>query len=196
MIKTIIFDLNKVLVSYDKSDLPYLEHFGINREIFWKDRKEELERYELGEISLNEMLLNQLKKNNLPQNKLGIALEIYKKGLIIVQEMPELLSKLSQKYTLILLAGDGEEALYLKLNKFNLKKYFTKVYATCFSKMRKTDKILYELVLKESKLSPQEVIFIDDQERYIKAAESAGIKTIKFENPLQLTEKLRDLNIL
>lgn len=196
MIKTIIFDLNKVIISYDKSDLPYLENFQIDRETFWRDRKEELEKYELGEISLNELLINQLEKNNLSKDKLEIALSIYKERLRIVENMPELLEKLSKKYNLILLAGDGEEALSIKLNKFNLKKYFIKVYATCFSKMRKTEKALYELVLRENKLLPEQVIFIDDQQRYIEAAESIGIKTIKFESLPKLKEDLIMLNIL
>ncbi len=196
MIKTIIFDLNKVLVAYDKSDLDYLENFGIDRETFWKDRKEELEKYELGEISLEELLSNQLEKNNLSKDKLNAALEIYKKGLIVVKEMPLILNKLSKKYPLILLAGDGEEALNLKLDKLDLRRYFSKIYATCFSKMRKTDKGIYEIILRENKLLSEEVIFIDDQERYIKAAESIGIKTIKFESPSQLTSCLVNLKLL
>ena len=196
MIKTIIFDLNKVLVTYDKSDLAFIENFGIDRETFWKNRKEDLEKYELDEITLSELLSNQLDKNNLPKEKLAIALEIYKDGLRVVKEMPELLDKLSKKYDLILLAGDGKEALSLKLDKFNLQKYFKKIYATCFLKMRKTDKEIYEIVLRENNLSPEKVIFIDDQQRYIDAAEKAGIKTIKFENPEQLTSSLINLQIL
>ena len=196
MIKTIIFDLNKVLVTHDYSDKLYMNSFGITRESFWKDRKEDLHKYEMSEITLADLLSCQLKKNALSKDQLGTALEVYKKGLRLVKGMLEILENLSKKYDLILLAGEGKEGLIIKLNSFNLEKYFKKIYSTCFLKMTKSDKKVYEYVLKDNKLNPEEVLFIDDRTLYLQAANFAGIKGVQFENSEKLAKELNSRGIL
>ena len=190
MIKTIIFDLNKVLVTYDKSGDEYFSKLGMSREEFWKDREQALEEYTLGKITFDEFLLIQLKKSNLSNNKLKIIRELHDGGLRIVEGIIPLLESLRKKYKLILMAGEGKESVALKLDKFDLRKYFSEIYATYISKMNKTEIKFYKLILKENKLRPEEVLFIDDQQRYIDAAKKTGIKTVKFESVKQLIREL------
>ncbi len=193
MIKTIIFDLNKVLVTYNKSSDNYLAKLGVGREEFWRDREQALEEYTLGNITLDEFLSLQLKKSNLSLSKLKIAKELHESELRVVEGISALLKTLSKNFSLILMAGEGKESLAIKLDKFNLRKYFSKIYATCFSKMRKTEISFYKLILEESRLQANEVLFIDDQLQYINAAQKLGIKTIKFENVKQLISEINKI---
>lgn len=193
MIKTVIFDLNKVIVTYDKSDNLYISHLGIGRESFWKNRGEDLEKYTLGKLSFEDFLRNQLSKSNLSQEKLFLAKKIHNNCLRIVKGIKPLLEKLSKKYNLILMAGEGKESFNLKLEKFDLKRYFSKTYATWMIGRNKTDANFYNLILKENNLSPKETIFIDDQERYLNTAKKLGINTIKFENSARLKSQLSQI---
>ncbi len=63
-------------------------------------------------------------------------------------------------------------------------------------KMRKPDPRFYKLLLDRYALKAAEVLFIDDNERNIRAAETLGIKSIWFKNPQQLTVDLKELELL
>ena len=193
MIKNIIFDLNKVITTFDKSsnsDEVYKKELGISREDFWKDRDKILEDYTLGKVSLDEYISSQLRKSSISLDKQEIAKKIHNQFLTLVDEIIPVIEKLSKSYNLILMAGEGKESLEIKLDKFKLRKYFSKIYATYTVKMDKTETKFYSLILSENNLKPDETIFIDDQQRYIDAAKKVGLKTIKFENIMQLKQEL------
>src|SRR3989338_1291425 len=193
MIKNIIFELNKVITTFDKSsnsDEVYKKELGISREDFWKDRDKILEDYTLGKVSLNEYISSQLRKSSISLDKQEIAKKIHNQFLTLVDGIIPVIEKLSKSYNLILMAGEGKESLEIKLDKFKLRKYFSKIYATYAVKMDKTETKFYSLILSENNLKPDETIFIDDQQRYIDAAKKVGLKTIKFENIMQLKQEL------
>lgn len=51
-------------------------------------------------------------------------------------------------------------------------------------------------LLQEYALTAEETIFIDDMAVNLEAAARFGIRTIRFENPEQCAERLRELNLL
>jgi 2-haloacid dehalogenase len=63
-------------------------------------------------------------------------------------------------------------------------------------KMRKPTNEFYHLLLSRYQLAADEVLFIDDNERNIKAAEALGIRSIRFHNPEQLENDLREEGLL
>lgn len=193
MIKTIIFDLNKVLITYRKDDDSYIKILGKSREEFWKYRDEYLDKYILDEINFDTFLKIMLEKSNLPLNKLKDIKKIHEEGLELTKGIIPLLEKLKKKYNLILMAGDGYESLNIKIDKFGIRKYFSKIYATCIQKMKKTDSNFYNLILKENNLAPSEVVFVDDRIVYIDAAKKLGIKTILLENNKKLEYELNKI---
>jgi putative hydrolase of the HAD superfamily len=180
MIKTIIFDLNKVIIDINTDDFSYEKAFGISQKEFWKNRAEIFDQYTLGIIEFDDYLSFFLKQANVSLDKLSLAHELHEKGLIPVEGIISLLQELQEKYTLILMAGDGTVSATLKLEKFDLKKYFSKIYISAEQKMRKTNPDYYRLVLKENNLVPEETLFVDDREDYSQAAESVGITALLF----------------
>jgi 2-haloacid dehalogenase len=62
--------------------------------------------------------------------------------------------------------------------------------------MRKPFPEFYHLLLDRYSLAPGETIFIDDSVRNVKAAESIGIRSIHYTNPLELERQLIELSLL
>lgn len=63
-------------------------------------------------------------------------------------------------------------------------------------KMRKPAKEFYHLLLEKFELDTSDVLFIDDNERNIKAAEKLGITSIRFIDPEQLEKELEKIGLL
>src|SRR3989344_4327777 len=126
MIKTIIFDLNRVLVAYKNLNAEYKRTFGITQSRFWRPLEEFFGDHVMGKTSLDYFLIKILEKNNLDKDNLLEAKRIYK-----------------ENNSLILAAGDGKGSLEMKLEKFNLMTYFKDIYATCYMGLIKTDPAFY-----------------------------------------------------
>ncbi len=193
MIKAIILDLNKVLITYNKADEDYIKKLGVTREEFWQDREVVLKKYALGQITLDEYLLHFIKKAGLTKDMLEVVKEIHEKNLAVVEGMKEVIEELSKKFILILMAGEGKEVIDLKLDKFGLRKYFNKIYATSYQRMEKTDMKFYQLILAENHLRPGEALFVDDRPAYIECAKKVGLKTILFEDSKSFRKEFQNL---
>lgn len=72
---------------------------------------------------------------------------------------------------------------------------FDIVVLSCEVKMRKPDKNIYEFTIKKLNVSPDECIFIDNIEEFLKPAERLGIKTIHFKSEKQCIKELASLGI-
>jgi HAD superfamily hydrolase (TIGR01509 family) len=197
MIKTILFDLNKVLVTYETTDFnsEYMKLTGLSQSEFWKGAWEFLFPYMEGRMNLSEVLTKTLEKHDLGIELLENMLDLHEESFSMVEDIRDILDKLKPNYNLILLAGDGEESLNFKLDNFDLRKYFTKVYATCDMGILKNRPEYYERVLAEENLNPEECLFVDDHENHIAIARKLGINSIHFKNSTQLKEELVKYNL-
>jgi putative hydrolase of the HAD superfamily len=78
----------------------------------------------------------------------------------------------------------------------NLNGYFEKVYYSCRMGMRKPDKEIFDCVLRENNLNPDETIFIDDSIQHVKGAAAAGIQAHLLEKGRELNDLLTELKLL
>ena len=104
--------------------------------------------------------------------------------------------KESGKYKLYALTNWSGELFPVALERYDFLHWFDGRVVSGDEKMRKPFPEFYHLTLKRFNLTPQETLFIDDNLRNIQAAEALGIKCIRFENPAQLKEELKRLQIL
>lgn len=77
--------------------------------------------------------------------------------------------------------------------RFNLDRYFKKIFSGKKMNLLKNDPKVYEILLKE--IDERNIYFIDDSIQNIKAAQSVGIKCILYKSDLQLKTDLKLLNI-
>lgn len=97
-------------------------------------------------------------------------------------ERLSLLETLKSKYRLFLLSNTNEthikafeSDLFKTSGSKNLEPYFEKVYYSCRMGMRKPDQIIFDHVLNENKLIPEETLFIDDTQQHVDSALKSGI---------------------
>lgn len=74
--------------------------------------------------------------------------------------------------------------------------YFDKIYYSCRVGLRKPDKAIFELVLNENNLKPEETVFIDDSPQHVKAAGELGINAFLLQKNMSVNDLLRQLKLL
>lgn len=89
-----------------------------------------------------------------------------------------------------------EENLYLEHGVRNFEDYFDGVYYSCRVGMRKPDKEIFEMVLQENNLKPEETVFIDDSIQHVKGAGSCGINSYLLPKGTEIADLLKELNLL
>ena len=76
------------------------------------------------------------------------------------------------------------------------KNLFHKRFLSCYLHARKPDKKIYEIVLKQLRVRPEETVFIDDSKSNIKTAQSLGMKAVLFTSYPNLVKDLKRLSVL
>ncbi|MDI6825724.1 MAG: HAD-IA family hydrolase [Candidatus Aenigmarchaeota archaeon] len=196
-IKAIVFDCGGVLLSNSWNDPSYdiiPKKLGISKdkadEIFYKHwheikigkKNEDSFFKDLLKISRKRISLNELKK-------------IYYSCIDKFDGTFEIIKKLHKKYLLFILNNEGKEWMDFRIKKFKLKKYFKGFICSGFARFAKPDKRIYEILLEETGLKPNECIFIDNIEENLKPAKYLGYNVILFKNAKQLKDALSKYGI-
>ncbi|MBV7270226.1 HAD-IA family hydrolase [Winogradskyella luteola] len=179
MIKTLIFDFGDVFINLDKEGAMQnaLKLFGL--EVFEADMIETNMQYEIGRISTEEFIKFYLSKfPNLSQTQIKNAWNY------IVKDFPkhrlEFIKNLALNtdYKLILLSNTNDMHIdFIKTHVYfynDFKQCFDKFYLSQEIHLRKPNKDIFEFILNENNLNPNECLFVDDTKENTDAAESMG----------------------
>ena len=101
----------------------------------------------------------------------------------------------SGKYFLATLNNESRELNLHRIEKFELKKYFTVFFSSCFLGLKKPDEEIYTKALEISQRPPEECVFIDDRALNLDAPRRLGMNVIQFQNAAQLERELRALGV-
>lgn len=107
----------------------------------------------------------------------------------------ELISKLKRDYSIAVLSNSPGPTLRSIIENNNLDSYFDEVFISGEINMVKPSREIFEYALDKLKLNSNEVIFIDDNQKNVEAAEQLGIKSIKFNSASELQNDLVTLGI-
>ena len=184
-IKNIVFDLGGVLVDLDfKNAINGLQQAGfanVKEQLQAFDQEGIFQKFELGEINADEFR-TAIRENStvtLTDEEVdtlwnSMLLEVPRKKL-------ELILELRGKYMVYLLSNTNSIHWdYVCNNAFNYRgfrvnDYFEETFLSFEMHLAKPDKAIFEKVLHEANLLPEETLFIDDSEANCKAAEELGI---------------------
>ena len=188
MVKNLIFDFGAVLLPIDEeksakafSDLGALPELKEQSALFKK-----LETGKISETEFVKSLQPYFFRKKIMGNDIAKAWNAIC-YCAIPEETINFLKRLkNQDYNLFLLSNTN--ALHIAEIKrhsgpFTYKNFlrqFTKVYYSHELGLRKPDKKIFELVLKENDLKAEHCFFTDDKEENVKAAEKLGINTFHF----------------
>ncbi len=186
--KNIIFDLGGVILNIDYSlTEKAFSKLGISdfKTLFSQAQQTKLfDNYEKGFLSSDDFR-TELKKSLL-KNTTDDEIDTAWNAILLdlPNERIELLKKTNLTHRTFLLSNTND----IHIEKFNsylenefdlpdLSSLFEKMYLSYEIGMRKPDAEIFEFVLKENTLKPNETLFIDDSIQHIEAAKKLGIGT-------------------
>jgi epoxide hydrolase-like predicted phosphatase len=201
-IKNIIFDFGGVIIPVDPMAFAGgLMNLGCTDVLGLHERfmaEEVYSRFEKGEMSPKEFrkMLRTGLNNNVTDEHLDRAWNL------IIGEIPphrvDFLVKLRSKYRTFLLSNtnkihyDFYQEQFRKTHDYHsLDSLFEKAYYSFHLKLYKPDPAIFEFVLKDSGLKPEETLFVDDYSSNIEAAKKLGLQTIHLEEGMEVADILR-----
>ena len=184
-IKNIVFDLGGVLVDLDfKAAINGLQQAGfanVKEQLLAFDRGGIFQKFEVGEITADEFRAA-IRENSTVTLTDEEVDNLWNLMLLeIPREKLELILELRSKYMVYLLSNTNAIHWdYVCKNAFNyrgfrMEDYFEETFLSFEMHLAKPNKAIFEKVLSEANLLPEETLFIDDSEANCKAAEEVGI---------------------
>ncbi|MGB0880342.1 MAG: HAD family hydrolase [Polaribacter sp.] len=181
MIKNIIFDFGDIFINLDKmATYREMETLGVTE--ISEDMIAVYHQYEKGLLSTDEFVNFYHQKSGIQNEDLifawnAVLLDFPKYRLEFVKQLAT-----NKKYRLFLLSNTND--LHISWVKKSCGIEFYNEFKNCFEQFylshqinfRKPDMAIYEFVLNENNLIPQETLFVDDVEENTVAAEKLGIQ--------------------
>jgi glucose-1-phosphatase len=201
-IQNIIFDFGGVVLDIDPSmTLRELENLGIeNTEVFMTDNFQEnvINKFERGIITpeqfrqkVREALEAELTDQEIDEAWNALLLDIPKERIAVLEAAKE-------NYRMFLLSNSNEihydvyvRDLQLRFGYREFDQLFDKSYFSFDLHLSKPNPEIFEFVINQHQLVPEETLFIDDTLEHILAARKLGLKTYHLQKP----ERLRDFII-
>ncbi|MBN1801411.1 MAG: HAD family phosphatase [Candidatus Lokiarchaeota archaeon] len=201
-IKAIVFDLGDVLIehSFTRAFLKWSELTQIPQDLFQEGFKYEdplMERFERGQISAEDFFQHLTQKLNI-----NWAFSEFKQGWLhaIDEVNPEsytLLEKLKARFELHVLSNTNELHAKDILVRFpKLFAYFNRIFFSNELYARKPEKEIYRKMIEQLDMPPEQILFIDDNERNLIGASEFGIQTVQMQSYSQLYISLKNFAII
>jgi putative hydrolase of the HAD superfamily len=194
-IKVIVFDFGGVLYTYNY--IQSLHHFnktlGISytqAEAAWNSRIDEFER---GEIPEAEYWKGFRETGGVERDDRFLH-EMFVSMFAPMPESLEIKRRLKSDFRLGMLSNNCEWERDMN-GRLHLRDGFDFVLMSYEVGARKPEPKIYELLVKQAGVRPEEIVFIDDTAAYGPFVEAAGIKFIHFRTAPQLREELHLLGV-
>ena len=200
MIKNIIFDIGNVLVHF--RPLEVMAELGMNEDTVQAVADATIRSplwCELDRGVIPEETVIQMMKQTAPDNHKDDVQTFFDKGShLLVKSFDysaDWLKSLKEKgYQIFLLSNYPQRFFEMhSKNNFTFMPYINGKIVSGYVKKIKPDIEIYNLLLDQYSLTPQECVFIDDVKENIEGAEKAGIHGIHFTNFEEVQSKLKTL---
>ncbi|MDD2725245.1 MAG: HAD family phosphatase [Methylovulum sp.] len=188
-IKNIIFDLGGVVINLDiprtVSEFEKLGVAGFGNVFSQLAQTPLFDQFDKGLIS-EDVFFSSIKA----QFKLAHPIaELERAWNAMLLDFPghrlEQLTDYKQRYSTFLLSNTNETHIRVFEKNLsdthsvaNLQPFFHKIYYSCEINLRKPDPEIFEFVLQENGLKPEETVFIDDTLIHVQAAQTVGIHAL------------------
>ena len=196
--KAILFDMGNVLIFFDakRSSKAFSEAVGVPEDKIWQSFfVSDLERaYTRGEIS-SEDFYRRVSEHFPEKIDFAAFARLWNDIFTENEEMEDLLKRLKRHYPLYLISNTNDLHFEYVRGKFSMLRHFTRYFPSHQIGHRKPDQAMFEHVLSEIKLRPEEAVFIDDIPEFVASAQNLGIQGIQFKSRLQLEDELRKLGV-
>ena len=191
--KGIIFDLGDVLFTWSPETTTSLPAKTIRKMIssaIWNE-------YEAGRIDQDACYHQVAQKFSITVSEVTEAFSQVRDSLqpnnamiSFIQELKEATQGAVKVYAMSNISKEDYAVLLTKMTYWSV---FDRVFTSGHAGMRKPDLSFYHYVLEETKLAPEEAVFIDDKLENVLPARSLGIKSIVFDHNSAVTRALSNI---
>jgi putative hydrolase of the HAD superfamily len=199
MYKNIIFDIGNVLLSFKPEEFLKLKLnnpekvLEVHREVFQSEEWIMLDRGTITEEEAVKVIADRSASNS---HLIPLAFDNWYDILTPIEGTVEILRKLKNSgYKLFFLSNFHLLAFEYILEKYDFFKLFHGGVVSYEEKLIKPEDRIYKRLLEKYELKAEECIFIDDVYVNIEGAGRAGLNTILFKDPEDLTERLKESGI-
>jgi putative hydrolase of the HAD superfamily len=196
-IKTILFDIDGVLVSTDFPAIyaTFAVQIGLLPEIVAAYHEISKEALLLGEITPEQFWEDMRAAGGKPiADPAKVWVNAGLKHRQVNRGLLNIITALRKTYTVGVLTNLTTTRLLID-NAQDLYAHFDYAILSCCERLKKPDAAFYRLALQRAAVLPEEAVFVDDTEENIRAAEALGIKGSLFAYP-DNTKLLADLSAL
>ena len=183
MLKVIAFDYGGVLGTeandWSKTFKNVLEAANLSLEEMDEIWERHWQFVSTGKEEIKEYWKDASEKNHIDPEKLR---QLYNSDITLNEKVFEFAKSLKKDHKLIIISNDTKDWMAAKIARFKLDEVFEKIYCSATVGIRKPNNEIFELVLKEENIKPEELLLIDNQENNISAAKNLGILTLLFSN--------------
>ncbi len=116
-------------------------------------------------------------------------------NLYEVQGTRDLIQRVRENYYVACFTNFNPELFDFYSRKWGWHEMYDELYYSGKLRARKPNKEAFEKVLRGLGVSGKDIVFIDDVEENVKAANSLGIKGIQFKNPQDVEKKFREMGL-
>lgn len=197
MIKNIVFDVGKVLVSFEPEMIFEKFHYDIATKevlksaIFMSPLWNENDR---GVMTTQELIEGFIKNAPAYEKELRETFQNVGDSIELLPYTMDWIQALKEKgYHLYIISNYGEYTYEQTEHKLKFLEYMDGVIFSYKYKMIKPDLEIYEELLKEYHLKAEECVFIDDCMENVEAAKKAGFQGIHFLNYEDAKKKLEQM---
>jgi putative hydrolase of the HAD superfamily len=195
MIKNIIFDLGNVLISFrpseyfDKQNYPENIKARILSDIF---ESKEWAMLDKGEMSTSEVIDAIALKSSLKKEEIAYIFNRRTDLMYPLDQNVRLLPELKkQGFRLYFLSNFPADIFEEIRSGYYFFRYFDGGIISGEAKFSKPDSRIYEILMENYSLIPEESLFIDDLERNVKAAESVGMKGLVTYGSQEISKEIK-----
>lgn len=198
LIKNIIFDLGNVMIEfspreYVKSKIALEKVEEIYKCVFQSEEWPMLDR---GTINEENARRNIISRNIENEDLINAVFENWYDILIPIENSVNILRKLKEKgYKVYYLSNFHCAAFEHMDKKYDLFKLFDGGVFSFKEKLLKPEKEIYDKIIQEYNLKPDETVFIDDMKINVEAAKELGLKGVVLDDPKNLLAELQRLDI-
>ncbi|UJF18360.1 HAD family phosphatase [Vibrio sp. SS-MA-C1-2] len=195
--KVILFDLGGVLIELGENLFPTSWHNEGNSfqlaDYFHSPLAMKFERGLISEQEFAQGMNKALTLNATVEETLA-AFRAWPKGFY--SGAPELLNELKRNFQLVVLTNTNETHWPRLIDEFKLKDYSKAIFASHLMHKAKPDINVFQYVLSQVDVLPEDILFFDDNLSNVEAAKSLGIYAVQVNGIDELKVSLQGLKLI
>lgn len=196
-IKAIIFDLGGVLLRTEDFSVRErlaarlsMDRRELEELIFGGDSGDKAQR---GEITVEQHWENLRDQMSYTPQELKLVVDEFFSADRLDNNLVEYVRQLHKKYKTALLSNAWDDLRQVIAERWHFEDAFDMMIISAEVGVAKPDQRIFRLTLDRLGVAAEESIFVDDFQRNVEAAQSAGIKAIRFKTAHQVRDELEHL---